>query len=430
MCYLAIMECFSESMIVPFFPREQAMNLNSDVFGSMLSTNAVSKLICSMLVGLYIVEIGPKKAIYLAFLTNSLGIALLGVCPLISESIHRKLGLALSFLSFTMLGGSSGSYITASYAIILDAFPDTFAEEIGYYEIFSGVASVLGPVCGGLILQYISDNFIAIGILGFLVGFVGFVIACVYLIEFKDAVPSKIKDSLKLLKNVSIILAFVSLLFGMGIIYALQALLEPQLSRFLDGTQPFKIGLPLTILGIFYGGSAPLWGKFVSDRPRIGLVIGSALLAASCFCFDGDLFIHMFQIQKFEPAIADFNSTMPLADEILTPEYKNYSYIHFNVIASIIGLALAAPVIASYQEMNNVTLQELNYTNTIGNLGLISTCWNLGYSLANIIGPVVFGSLGSNYDFYTSMQLLGWCFLIIVVIKIVYYYIKYWRTRD
>ena len=113
----------------------------------------------------------------------------------------------------------AGGYITASYAIILDTFPETFSQEIGFYEIFSGLASGIAPLLAGVVLEFYDDNFLWIGVIGAVLGLACFACAAMFLKPLEDCEPSKIKEALFLLKTRSVQLAFMAVLFGMGIIY-------------------------------------------------------------------------------------------------------------------------------------------------------------------------------------------------------------------
>ena len=51
MCLNQLLECFGEAMIVPYYPH--AMDLTSKEFGVLLALQAISKLVSSLVVGLY-----------------------------------------------------------------------------------------------------------------------------------------------------------------------------------------------------------------------------------------------------------------------------------------------------------------------------------------------------------------------------------------
>ena len=90
---------------------------------------------------------------------------------IIQDSEYTTISVVVSIICFTTSGFASGGYITASYAIILDTFPETFSREIGFYEIFSGLAGGLAPLLAGAVLEY-DNNFIYIGIMGGAIGFI------------------------------------------------------------------------------------------------------------------------------------------------------------------------------------------------------------------------------------------------------------------
>merc|ERR1712178_192227 len=58
----------------------------------------------------------------------------------------------------------------------------------------------------------------------------------------------------------------------------------------------------------------------------------------------------------------------------------------------------------------------------MANRGLVSTCWNIGYSLSNVLGPSVFGFIGAKTNsFYWPMRIYGMCLAILTVPMLIYY---------
>jgi len=430
-------------MIVPYFQRAMGSECTSDYFGGLLSLSAIAKFTASVITGLYICELGADKCMIFSFLLNALSMTLIGFNPWFntpkmidevnlmnstsdgfssainhensinstSQSCHSEysitqdseyttLSAIISIICFTTSGFASGGYITASYAIILDTFPETFSREIGFYEIFSGLASGLAPLLAGAVLEY-DNNFIYIGIMGGAIGFICFFCALYFLRKLDDCEPSKIKEALFLLKEPGIQISFAAILLGMGTVYALQPLIADHLdSNFLNSCEKFKAGLPWAVNGILYAILAPMWGHFTSDQPRKMLVIGNALMMITVFLFDGRWFL----------------------PEVGTEDFKNHGYWHLVMIMGFNGAILGAPVIASYQEMNDVAMVDMGLEANMANRGLVSTCWNIGYSLSNVLGPSVFGFIGAKTgSFYWPMRIYGCCLAVLTVPMLVYY---------
>ena len=85
------------------------------------------------------------------------------------------------------------------------------------------------------------------------------------------------------------------------------------------------------------------------------------------------------------------------------------------------GALLTGPMVATYKEVNDVVLKDLKYPENLASMGLISSCWNFGYSLSNVVGPSVFGSIGSQFGFYGAMHLHSACLIVLVIISMIYY---------
>lgn len=439
-------------MIVPYFQRAMGSECTSDYFGALLSLSAIAKFTASVITGLYICELGADKCMIFSFLLNALSMTLIGFNPwfntpkirdsgeinlinltnstsdgfsseinyensinstfylpnescdsesgIIQDSEYTTISVIVSIICFTTSGFASGGYITASYAIILDTFPETFSREIGFYEIFSGLAGGLAPLLAGAVLEY-DNNFIYIGIMGGAIGFICFFCALYFLRKLDDCEPSKIKEALFLLKEPGIQISFAAILLGMGTVYALQPLIADHLdSEFLNSCEKFKAGLPWAVNGILYAILAPMWGHFTSNQPRKMLVIGNVLMMITVFLFDGRWFL----------------------PEVGTNGFKNYGYLHLVMIMGFNGAILGAPVIASYQEMNDVAMVDMGLEANMANRGLVSTCWNIGYSLSNVLGPSVFGFIGAKTgSFYWPMRIYGCCLAILTVPMLVYY---------
>ena len=436
MCLCSLIECFGESMIVPYFQRAMGPECTSDYFGALLSLSAIAKFAASIITGLYICELGADKCMIFSFLLNALSMTLIGFNPWFNKPKHAnqqttfaarnfssilnstncsddadlidseytRLSFIISVVCFLGAGFASGGYITASYAIILDTFPETFSREIGFYEIFSGMAGGLAPLLAGAVLEY-DNNFIYIGIMGGAIGFICFFCALYFLKKLDDCEPSKIKEALFLLKEPGVQISFFGILLGMGTVYALQPLISEHLdNHFIDSCEQFKAGLPWAVNGILYAILAPMWGHFTSDRPRRILVIGNILMMITIFCFDGRWFFESIGI------------------EVGSENYKNQGFIHLVIMMSLNGAILGAPVIASYQEMNDVAMIDMELEPNMANRGLVSTCWNIGYSLSNVLGPSVFGFIGAKTNsFYWPMRIYGICLAVLTVPMLIYY---------
>ena len=81
MCLCALIECFGESMIVPYFQRAMGSECTSDYFGALLSLSAIAKFTASVITGLYICELGADKCMIFSFLLNALSMTLIGFNP-------------------------------------------------------------------------------------------------------------------------------------------------------------------------------------------------------------------------------------------------------------------------------------------------------------------------------------------------------------
>ena len=114
MCMNALIECFGEAMIVPYYPR--AMDIDEAWFGILMAVEAVFKVVTSVLVGMYIVELGPKRCMIYSYTLNAFSMLLMGTNHMFTKHSIR---IFVALVCFITQGVSVGGFITASYEKVL-----------------------------------------------------------------------------------------------------------------------------------------------------------------------------------------------------------------------------------------------------------------------------------------------------------------------
>merc|ERR1719471_1088874 len=102
---------------------------------------------------------------------------------------------------------------------------------------------------------------------------------------------------------------------------------------------------------------------------------------------------------------------------------------HISIMCFIVGIFLPPCILSTFQEISNTTLHELKLPMTIATNGLVSTCWNLGYSLGNIIGPAATGYVASKLGFYPAMWIYGGSMLFLGLITSLYFSFKSCKNK-
>ncbi|KPP65298.1 hypothetical protein Z043_116297, partial [Scleropages formosus] len=124
------MICYS--ILGPFFPNEaEKKGVSQTVIGLIFGCYALCNLVASLILGKYIVQIGPK------FMLTS-GLFVSSVCTILFGSID-----AIGF----------SAAMTSSFAVIAKVFPSNIATVMGSLEVFTGLGLIMGPPMGGLLYQ-------------------------------------------------------------------------------------------------------------------------------------------------------------------------------------------------------------------------------------------------------------------------------------
>merc|ERR1712071_503268 len=124
--------------------------------------------------------------------------------------------------------------------------------------------------------------------------------------------------------------------------YALGAVIERKISQYVDDSEPFLVGLPWSTLGIVYACLSPVWGKVSESKPRMTMVLSGALLALTCFLYDGRWILRCLGLEN--SSVGDLEA----------------GFIYLCIVSGFVGGLVPAPIIASYQEMSDVTHNELD----------------------------------------------------------------------
>ena len=100
---------------------------------------------------------------------------------------------------------------------------------------------------------------------------------------------------------------------------------------------------------------------------------------------------------------------------------ENFRYWYFCAVVFMIGAVLTGPAVATYQEINDVVMKDLKMEDNLATMGLISCCWNFGYSMSMLVGPLCFGLIGSYLGFVTAMHVQALCLVVLIAGTGVYY---------
>jgi DHA1 family multidrug resistance protein-like MFS transporter len=179
-------------------------------------------------------------------------------------------------------GIAIGAFSTTSVAIVADMFRDKKGEAMGTYNSIKGAGYALGPIAGGLIIQYLND-FSLMFYLCAAVAFACLLLSLLFVRESFNPKEHARKPAMTMIRESSRIDMLSSYFIGMSgmlVFYAIISFLplygkENQIDT---GTTGLILGLQAVVyvLAQYYSGKA-------ADRygSRLPLMIGSVLLTAA-----------------------------------------------------------------------------------------------------------------------------------------------------
>uniref|UniRef100_A0A670YZD8 Solute carrier family 18 member B1 n=1 Tax=Pseudonaja textilis TaxID=8673 RepID=A0A670YZD8_PSETE len=332
------MVCYS--ILGPFFPKEaEKKGVSSTIVGFIFGCFALFNFLTSLIMGKYLVQIGAKF-MFIA------GMFVSGCVTILFGFLHRApdgpIFIGLCFLVRAMDAIGFAAAATASFSILINAFPQNVATVVGTLEVFTGLGLVLGPPIGGFLYQSFGYEvpFIALGSVMLCMVPLNMIILPNY-----NSVPKK--DSfLKLIVLPKVAILCLNI-FGLS---SCIAFLDPTMSLFV--LEKFKlpvgyVGLVFLALALPYALSSPLLG-FLSDKKpslRKWLLIVGAFLTTLCYFFLGPapilhiesqlwLFILMMVLNGFALSMIG----IPIYPEAINSAYENGFEEGLNLLGLVSGL--------------------------------------------------------------------------------------------
>ncbi|XP_004740279.1 MFS-type transporter SLC18B1 isoform X3 [Mustela putorius furo] len=337
---LGSMMCYS--ILGPFFPKEaEKKGVSNTVTGMIFGCYALFDLLASLVFGKYLVQIGAKF-MFVAGMFVSGGVTILfGVLDQVPDG---PIFIAMCFLVRVADAVSFAAAITASFSILVKAFPNNVATVLGSLEIFSGLGLVLGPPLGGFLYQSFGYEmpFILLGCIVLLM-----VPLNMYILPNYDSDPGKHSFwKLITLPKVALI-AFVinslSSCFGF---------LDPTLSLFV--LEKFNlpagyVGLVFLGLALSYSISSPLFGLLSDKIPHLRkwFLVWGNIITAVCYMLLGPIpVLHIKSENGFEEGlstvglVSGLSSAMWSVGAFIGPTLGGFLYekIGFEWAAAVQGL--------------------------------------------------------------------------------------------
>ncbi|KAI0208721.1 MFS-type transporter SLC18B1 [Lamellibrachia satsuma] len=139
------------ALLAPFFAAEaKKKGASATVAGVILGIYEVVIIVLSPVFGNYLTTIGSKFTFVCGIMVCGCGGILFGFldgCP------PGATYIVMCVLVRSIEASGSAAFMTSSFAILANEFPDNVASIFGMLELFSGLGMMAGPPLGGLLYQ-------------------------------------------------------------------------------------------------------------------------------------------------------------------------------------------------------------------------------------------------------------------------------------
>ncbi|XP_076457068.1 MFS-type transporter SLC18B1-like isoform X2 [Babylonia areolata] len=279
LCVANTVACTCFSLLAPFFPGEAtAKGMSQTAIGLVFSCYELWISLVSPIVGNYIVHIGAR----FAFIAGQF---LAGGCSILFGFTYMVPAgdtfIALTFLLRSVMALGSAAFITASFTLAVNSFPDNVSVVYAMLEVFGGLGYMVGPTLGGVLydLGGFSLPFYSSGVFLVLLSIITF-----FTLSFRNenVRPQKRQGSvLSLLASPLIVVCCVTLLSANYTFGFMDASLAIHLDQFsLSAT---VTGLCFVAVSGLYVASSPVFG-WLSEKKNLSyplLVIGNVVICVS-----------------------------------------------------------------------------------------------------------------------------------------------------
>ncbi|KAM9234708.1 LOW QUALITY PROTEIN: MFS-type transporter SLC18B1 [Dugong dugon] len=347
------------SILGPFFPKEtKRKGASNTVIGMIFGCYALFNLLASLVFG-KLVHIGAKFMFVTGMFVSGGVTILFGVLDQVPEG---PIFIAVCFLVRVVDAISFTGTLTASFSILVKAFPNNVATVLGSLEISSQLGLVLGPPLGGFLYQSFGYElpFIFLGCIVLLM-----VPLNMYILPNYGEYTFWKLITLPKVALISFVINSLSSGFGF---------LDPTLSLFV--LEKFSlpagyVGLVFLGLALCYAISSPLFGLLSDKMPHLRkwLLVFGNLITAGCYMLLGPVPVLHIKSQLWllvlvlvVNGISAGMSITPVFPEILSCAYEN----GFGEGLSTLGLVS----------------------------GLFGAMWSVGAFLGPILGGFLYEKIG------------------------------------
>ncbi|KAH1004874.1 hypothetical protein HUJ05_005642 [Dendroctonus ponderosae] len=394
------------SIISPFFPAESARKgVSASISGLIFAVYALVVFVSSPIFGMQLPKIGAKPMFVFGAFVAGISNVMFGFIDRLNTF---EIFVAASFTIRIVEALGASAHSVAAYVLVVDIFPDNIGTVRGLLETCVGLGLSAGPGIGGLL--YGVGGF---GLPFFVCGGIALFVAVVNVFILRKPQRNEFKPSGTMLSLIRLppvlITCMITTLAAMSGSF-LDPTLEPHMRKSVGqslsgitsnlnvclqfGLSPSQVGLLFLLSSATYGLCSPLWG-WLSDRIKhyswlmtTGL-FGSALVL---------LLLGPSPLLTF------------LQDSVWLKA----------VALGGLGVSTAMTVIPTYQFMLDSAVNR-GFAENLGTHGMISGLWGSVYSLGEVIGPILGGTLMDNFNFSVTATVLALLNFLLAIIALVYF---------
>ena len=150
-CISEFLSSLSYTILSSFYPGLAiSKGISLSTIGILFSLDPLIGLPTSLLVGKHMSKVGRRFILILGMTLSTIGIFLIGV---LEQSDYTQ-ALTISILSRLFAGVGAGCSMVAAPSILISEYPGQTDKLIGYFEAFSGLGLLVGPILGSLFSLY------------------------------------------------------------------------------------------------------------------------------------------------------------------------------------------------------------------------------------------------------------------------------------
>lgn len=150
-CISEFLSSLSYTILSSFYPGLAiSKGISFSTIGILFSLDPLIGLPTSLLVGKYMHKVGRRFILILGMTLSTIGIFLIGFL----EQSNYTEALTLSIFSRLFAGVGAGCSMVAAPSILISEYPGQTEKLIGYFEAFSGLGLLIGPILGSLFSLY------------------------------------------------------------------------------------------------------------------------------------------------------------------------------------------------------------------------------------------------------------------------------------